>query len=67
MSCEALDHLRNPPHEQPSLSIDDNTCLAIKMYLGNPSEAIYEVNRKAFLRRLHEADLPSYYKTKRLV
>jgi hypothetical protein len=37
------------------------------MYLGNPSEATYEVNRKSFLRRLPEATIPSYYKAKRLV
>ena len=37
------------------------------MYLGNPSEATYEVNRKAFLRRLPEANIPSYYKIRRLV
>ena len=67
MSCEALGRLQNPLHEQPSLSIDDNTWLAINMYLGNPSEATYKVNRKAFLRQLPTADVPSYYKTKRLV
>ena len=67
MSCEALERLRNPLREQASLSIDDDTRLAIDMYLGNPSEATYEVNRKAFLRRLPDANIPSYYKTKRLV
>ena len=67
MSCEALERLRNPPREQPSHSINKDTRLAIDMYLGNPSEATYEVNRKAFLRRLPEADIPSYYKTRRLV
>ena len=67
MSCEALERLRNPLREQPLLSINDDTCLALEMYLGNPSEATYKVNRKAFLRQLPEADIPSYYKTKRLV
>jgi hypothetical protein len=67
MSCEALERLRSPLREQSLLAIDDDTCLAINMYLGNPSEATYKVNRRAFLRRLPEADIPSYYKTKRLV
>jgi hypothetical protein len=39
MSCEALERLRNPLLEQPLLSINDDTCLALEMYLGNPSEA----------------------------
>jgi hypothetical protein len=67
MSCKALERLRNPPRKQPSHSINKDTRLAIDMYLGNPSEATYEVNRKAFLCRLPEADIPSYYKTRRLV
>ena len=67
MSREALERLRNPLCEQPSRSIDGDTWLAIDMYLGNPSEATFEVNRKAFLRRLPDANIPSYYKTKRLV
>jgi hypothetical protein len=67
MSCEALERLRSPLREQSSLAIDDDTCLAIDMYLGNPSEATYEVNRRAFLHQLPEVDIPSFYKTKRLV
>jgi hypothetical protein len=67
MSQEALERLRNPLREQPSLSLDEDMRLAIDIYLGNPSEATYEVNRKAFLRRLPDAKIPSYYKTRRLV
>ena len=67
MSPEALERLRNPIREQQSLSIDEDTRLAIDMYLGNPSEATYEINRKAFLRRLPEANVPSYYRIRRLV
>jgi hypothetical protein len=67
MSSDALECLRNPLRDQPSLSIDEDTRLAIDMYLGNPSEATYEMNRKSFLRRLPEATIPSYYKAKRLV
>ena len=64
MFCEALEHLRNPLHEQSSLSIDKDTWLAIDIYLGNPSKATYEVNWKAFLCQLPGAHVPSYYKTR---
>ena len=64
MSCEALERLWNPLCEQPSLFIDGDTQLALDMYLANPSEATYEMNQKAFLRRLPNADLPSYYKAR---
>ena len=37
------------------------------MYLGNPSEETYKVNRKAFLCRLPGGHIPSYYKTRRFV
>lgn len=62
-----MERLRKPVRERPSLSLNEDTRLAIEMYLGNPSEATYEVNRKAFLRRLPSADIPSYYRTRRLV
>ena len=67
MSCKALEQLQNPFCEQPSCSIDGDTWLAINIYLGNPSEATFKVNRKAFLRQLSDANIPSYYKTKCLV
>ena len=67
MSCEALEWLRNPLCEQPLLFIDGNTWLALDMYLANPSEATYDMNWKVFLHRLPDADLPSYYKARRLV
>ena len=67
MSCKALERLRNPLREQPSLSIDDDTRLAIDMCPGNPFEATFEVNQKVFLCRLPEANIPSYYKIRRLV
>ena len=67
MSSEALERLQNPLREQPSLCIDNDTQLAIDLYMGNPSKATYEVNWKAFLCRLPGACVPSYYKTRRLV
>jgi hypothetical protein len=67
MSFKALEHLRNPLREQPLLCIDNDTRLVIDLYMGNPSEATYEVNRKVFLRRLPGACVLSYYKTRQLV
>ena len=40
MSCEALEQLRNPLCEQPSLFIDGDTQLVLDMYLANPSERL---------------------------
>ena len=67
MSQEALEWLQNSLCEQSSLSLDEDICLAIDMYLGNPSKATYEVNQKVFLRQLPDAKIPSYYKTGQLV
>jgi hypothetical protein len=67
LSYEALERLRNPPRDQPSSSIDEDTRLAIDLYLGIQSEKGYEVARAAILRRLPTACLPTYYKVKRLV
>ncbi|KAI9430938.1 hypothetical protein H4582DRAFT_1823289, partial [Lactarius indigo] len=67
MSSEALDRLRSPSRNQPASLINEDSRLAIDLYLGNPSDATYEVNRAAFLRRFPNMPLPSYYKTKRLV
>ena len=67
MSDEALHRLRNPPHDQSPVVVDKVTRLAIDLYLGNPSEATYETNRRAILRFLSDVELPSYYKIKRSV
>ena len=69
MSDEVLEHLHNPIRDSPSLSIDDDTRLAIDLYLNNASEDTYENNRKSVLRhcRMVDASLPTYYRTKRLV
>jgi len=44
LSSEALERLCNPLHGQPCHVINDNTRMVIKLYLGNPSEATYEMN-----------------------
>ena len=49
MSTEAVEHLCNPTHERPCLALDDDTQLAIDLFLGNPSELTYETNRKCIL------------------
>ena len=69
MSNEALERLQNPPRENPSLSVDDDTKLALRLFLDNPSEDTYEKNRRSILlhSRMADASLPSYYRTTRLV
>ena len=67
LSDEALDCLRSPSRAQPAQLIDEDSKFAIDLYLANPSDATYEVNRAIFLRRYPDTSLPSYYKTKRLV
>ena len=67
MSDNALHRLRNPLREQPAIDTDGYTHLVIKLYMGNPSEMTYETNRRAILDTFPHADLPSYYRIKRLV
>jgi hypothetical protein len=67
LSSDALERLRNPLHDQPALSLDEDTRLAINLYLGNPSAITYETNRTAILRRFPGTDLPTHYRTTRLV
>ncbi|KAI0299773.1 hypothetical protein BC826DRAFT_966777 [Russula brevipes] len=51
LSSDALARLRSPPHDRPSLSIDEDTRLAIDLFLENPSEASYEANRAIILHK----------------
>jgi hypothetical protein len=67
LSSEALECLRNPPCGQPSISIDKDLQLAIDWYLANPSESTYEAIRAGIIRHSPHINVPSYYKTKRLV
>jgi len=61
-SSEAAKRLRNPPHGQPTLSIDKDTCLAIDLYLVSTS---HEEPQEHFASL--SINLPTYYETKRLV
>jgi hypothetical protein len=66
LSEEAVARLRNPPRGQSS-PLDADLRLALELYLLNPSEATYEANRAAFLRHSPHINIPSYYRTTRLV
>ena len=49
LSREALERLRNPPRERPSLLVDEDMRLAIDLFFGNSSEISYETNRATIL------------------
>jgi len=67
LSSETLTCLCNPPHGQPCHVIDNNTCIVIKLYLGNPLKATYEMNCAIILDHFPDMDLLLYYKAKQLV
>ena len=67
LSDVAIDRLRHPTHELPGHSIDDDLCTAIKLFLGNPSEATYETNRSIILDRVPGANIPTYYRAGRII
>ena len=67
MSTEAVECLRNPTCEQPSLALNDDTWLAINLFLGNPLELTYETNRTSILHHYPDCNLLTYYKIKSLV
>ena len=67
LSDEAIDRLQHPNHKQPRCSINDDLCTAIKLFLGNPSEATYETNRAIILDRLPGANIPTYYRVGRII
>jgi len=67
LSEEAINRLHNPNRGQPQCCIDDDTRTAIELYLGNLSEMTYEANRAIILRRLPDANIPTYYRTGRLI
>jgi len=41
--------------------------MAIELYLGNPSQATYETNRSILLRHLADVNIPTHYRTSRMV
>ena len=67
LSYEALNRLHNPPRELPSSSIDEDTWLAIDLYLGIESEKGYEIACAAILHHWPSSNLLTYYKVKCLV
>ena len=67
LACEGLERLRNPLHREPSASVNEDTQLAIDLYLGTPSEAMYETVCVAILCCWPGTDLLSYYRVKCLV
>ncbi len=67
MSIEAVERLHNPAHEQSCLALNDDTWLAIDLFLGNPSELTYEMNHTCILHYYLDCKLPTYYKIKCLV
>jgi hypothetical protein len=67
MSNRAIERLRNPPHDDPALSVDEDTRLAIRLFLNNPSDKTYESNRDSILWGHPDDVLPSYYKIKHFI
>ena len=67
LSDVAIDWLRHPTHKLPGHSIDDDLCTAIKLFLGNPSEATYETNRSIILDCVPGANIPTYYRAGRII
>ena len=59
LSHEAIHRLQHSIHEQLGCSIDDDLRTAIKLFLGNPSEATYETNRAIILDRIPGANIPT--------
>ena len=64
MSSNAIECLRNPPCKGPSLSVDADTRMALKLFLNDPSEKAYEKSCATILRCHLDDILPSYYKIK---
>ena len=64
---EAIRCLWDPPCDDPSLSVAEDTRLAVKLFVDCPSKETYETIRVDILDHHPEDDLSSYYKVKRLV
>jgi len=67
LPVEAVDHLRSPSRAPPGLGINEDTRLAICLYLESPSDALYKTTRAAVMQRYQDSNIPSYYRSKRLV
>jgi len=60
MSSDAIECLRNPPCECPSLSVDADTRMALKLFLNNPSKRAYKKSYMTILCCHPDNILPSY-------
>jgi hypothetical protein len=67
MSTEVVKCLQNPLCDNPSLSINKNTKLALQLFLNNPFAKTYKNNHGDILLCHPDDTLPSYYKIKHLV
>ena len=67
MSLKAVKHLHNPIHEWPCLTLNNDTWLAINLFLGNPLELTYKMNHRCILHHYPDYNLLTYYKIKSLV
>jgi len=67
MSSDAVEHLQNPLCKDPSLSVDADTRMALKLFLNDPSERAYKKSCATILRRHPDDILPSCYKIRRLI
>ena len=67
MSIKAVECLCNPTHKQPCLALNDDTQLAIDLFLGNPLELTYDMNCTCILCCYPDCNLLTYYKIKSLV
>src|SRR5437899_2300138 len=67
MSEEAIRRLRNPPCDDPSLSVAGDTRLAVKLFMDCPSKEIYKTICTDILDHHPDDNISSYYKVKHLV
>jgi len=50
LPVKAVDHLRSPSRAPPGLGINEDTQLAIDLYLESPSDALYKTTRAAVMQ-----------------
>ena len=66
LSTDALNNLRNPPRQIPTLSADDRLSLELFLAIGNASDQTYDLVRTVYLRRHPDSAILSLYRVKRL-
>jgi len=67
MSSNAVEHLWNPLHKDPSLSVDTDTRMALELFLNDPSERAYKKSCATILCWHPDDILPSCYKIRHLI